>query len=121
MTSKTSKKAAHKRPAKKVSKPKVQPTHKTTATAEAVADIPPEPKVLKPQGYSILPTKPNTYRTVLCFAGDSAVKVFGLTPVERLRRQFAKEGLTEEVTIEEAVQRAGPVIIVSLGSQCARR
>jgi phosphatidylglycerophosphate synthase len=113
MTSKTSKKVAHKRPAKKVSKPKAQPTHKTTAKAEAVADIPPEPKVLKPQGYSILPTKPNTYRTVLCFAGDSADKVFGLTPVERLRRQFAKEGLTEEVTIEEAVQRAGPVIIVS--------
>jgi phosphatidylglycerophosphate synthase len=109
MTTKATQKATAKRatPKKAARKTKAPPVMAVSATPL------PEPKFIKPQGYSILPAKPQTFRTVLCFVGDSPLKVFGLTPVERLRRQFAKEGLSEVIPVEEALERAGPVIIVS--------
>ena len=48
----------------------------------------------------------------LCFIGDSDIRLWALTPVERLRRQFAREGVTSEVSIAEARQRKGPVIFI---------
>jgi phosphatidylglycerophosphate synthase len=49
---------------------------------------------------------------VLCFIGESAIRLWSLTPVERLRRQFAREGIDREIKAEEAQSHKGPVIFI---------
>ncbi|HTN97752.1 MAG TPA: CDP-alcohol phosphatidyltransferase family protein, partial [Nordella sp.] len=46
----------------------------------------------------------------LCFVGTSDIRLWSLTPVERLRRQFAREGVTREISIDAAAGHGGPVI-----------
>ena len=48
----------------------------------------------------------------LCIIGASEHKLFGLTPAERLRRQFARAGVKRIVSEAEAAQQAGPVVVV---------
>jgi phosphatidylglycerophosphate synthase len=49
---------------------------------------------------------------VLCFIGESDIRLWSLTAVERLRRQFAREIVAEEISIDEAGRRNGPVIFI---------
>jgi hypothetical protein len=49
---------------------------------------------------------------VLCFLGESALRLWSLTPVERLRRQFAREGIDREISAQEARRHKGPVIFI---------
>jgi phosphatidylglycerophosphate synthase len=51
-------------------------------------------------------------RPALCFIGQSDIRLWALTPVDRLRRQFAREAVTTEISIAEARQRKGPVIFI---------
>jgi phosphatidylglycerophosphate synthase len=60
-----------------------------------------------PETVSEWPLKP-----ALCFVGDSDIRLWALTPVERLRRQFAREGVTAEVSVADARRRNGPVIFI---------
>jgi phosphatidylglycerophosphate synthase len=48
----------------------------------------------------------------LCFVGESAHRLFGLSPADRLRRQFAREGVSKEIKPEEAASYAGPIIVI---------
>jgi phosphatidylglycerophosphate synthase len=48
----------------------------------------------------------------LCFIGGSDIRLWALTPTERLRRQFAREGVTAEIPIAEAQHRKGQVIFI---------
>jgi phosphatidylglycerophosphate synthase len=50
--------------------------------------------------------------SALCFIGDSDIRLWALTPIERLRRQFAREGVTAEISIAEASRRQGTVIFI---------
>ena len=49
---------------------------------------------------------------VLCFIGESTIRLWSLTPVERLRRQFAREGILREITVDAARSHTGPVIFI---------
>jgi phosphatidylglycerophosphate synthase len=48
----------------------------------------------------------------LCFVGQSGHKLFGLSPSERLRRQFAREGISKEIMPEDVASYAGPIIVI---------
>ncbi|HUE45619.1 MAG TPA: CDP-alcohol phosphatidyltransferase family protein [Aestuariivirgaceae bacterium] len=48
----------------------------------------------------------------LCILGHSDQTLWGRTPAERLRRQFAQAGVTRAVTRDEALKDGGPVILV---------
>lgn len=53
-----------------------------------------------------------TARPVLCFIGESDIRLWALTPVERLRRQFAREAVTQVLSLDEAGRHDGPVIFI---------
>lgn len=52
------------------------------------------------------------FAPVLCIAGSSPVRLWSHTPAERARRQFAREGVTRVVSIEEARRHSVPVIVM---------
>jgi phosphatidylglycerophosphate synthase len=52
------------------------------------------------------------FKPALCFIGASEIPLWSLTPVERLRRQFAREGIVQELSIKEARRHNGPVIFI---------
>lgn len=58
------------------------------------------------------PAKLADFKPVLCLHGDDTFKCFGLTGKERLRRQFARAGLHDEVNTERASSHKGPVVLV---------
>jgi len=58
------------------------------------------------------PMPDRIFEPVLCFIGTSEMRLWSLTPVERLRRQFAREAITQELSIDEAKRHNGPVIFV---------
>lgn len=51
-------------------------------------------------------------KPALCFIGTSDIRLWSLTPAERLRRQFAREGVTDEISFDKAAQHNGPVIFL---------
>ena len=51
-------------------------------------------------------------RPALCFVGESTQRLWGLTPAERLRRQFDRAGIERTIPIEEAGSHPGPVILL---------
>lgn len=64
---------------------------------EAAADKPASDRLSKP---------------ALCFVGESDIRLWSLTALERLKRQFAREGLTEEISLADARRHDGPVIFL---------
>jgi len=50
--------------------------------------------------------------SVLCIIGDSPVKMWGMSPSERLQKQFSAQKISKTVSIEEAANQSGPVIFV---------
>jgi phosphatidylglycerophosphate synthase len=90
MTKKTKTKPASKLPAKKPSKkPAAAPTQKLAE---------PGPEI--------------HFTPVLCIVSAPEQKLWSLTLVERLIRQFAKAGLNQTVSEEVAARQNGPVILV---------
>lgn len=51
-------------------------------------------------------------KPVLCFVGKSDIRLWSLTAVERLKRQFARAGLGEEIPLADAGRHNGPVIFM---------
>lgn len=49
---------------------------------------------------------------VICLLGDTGPELFGLGTAERLSRQFACEGVTSCLTIEEAAKHDGSVVML---------
>jgi phosphatidylglycerophosphate synthase len=58
------------------------------------------------------PMPDRIFKPALCFIGASEIALWSLTPVERLRRQFAREAIVQELSIEEARRHNGPVIFI---------
>ena len=55
---------------------------------------------------------PDRAAPVLCFVGDSAIRLWGLTPAERLKRAFARHGITTVVDPMALADAIGPVILL---------
>ena len=58
------------------------------------------------------PVPERAQKPVLCFIGESDIRLWALTPVERLRRQFAREKVTDEISLDAARRHDGPVIFI---------
>jgi phosphatidylglycerophosphate synthase len=58
------------------------------------------------------PMPDRIFKPAVCFIGTSGIRLWSLTPVERLRRQFAREAITQELSIDEAGRHNGPVIFI---------
>jgi phosphatidylglycerophosphate synthase len=58
------------------------------------------------------PLSDRLFEPALCFVGESAIRLWSLTAVERLRRQFAREGLAQEISLTDAKRHSGPVIFM---------
>ncbi len=58
------------------------------------------------------PLPDRVFKPALCFIGASEIRLWSLTPIERLRRQFAREAITQELSIGEAKRYNGPVIFI---------
>ncbi|MGE0237807.1 MAG: CDP-alcohol phosphatidyltransferase family protein [Parvibaculaceae bacterium] len=71
-----------------------------------------ETKESAPQDAASDAASVRTLKPALCFIGESDIRLWALTPVERLRRQFAREMAVEEIALAEAGRRAGPVIFI---------
>jgi phosphatidylglycerophosphate synthase len=52
------------------------------------------------------------FAPVLCLVGASSLRLWSLTPAERLIRQFAREGVTTIVSPANAPDHKGPVVFV---------
>jgi phosphatidylglycerophosphate synthase len=52
------------------------------------------------------------FEPALCLVGEGIDDVWGMPTAERLKRQFARNGVSEVLSLEEAVRRNGPVILV---------
>ena len=53
-----------------------------------------------------------TDKPALCIIGDCAVQLWGMTPAERLKKQFARAGVHEVLSFEQAGGRSGVVVFV---------
>lgn len=73
------------------------------ATAEIPLAAPPPPPA-------------RDYRTAFCIAGSPGPSAFGLTGQERLRRQFARAGIKDEIAENAIAGHRGPLLIVRAGA-----
>jgi phosphatidylglycerophosphate synthase len=91
----------------------VKPNQKKPAAraAKSVSEEPPVRNDETPR--TDAPRPPLTgFSPVLCLLGESAVRLFGRSLPERLKLQFAREGITEVKTLAEAREHNGPIIVV---------
>ena len=51
-------------------------------------------------------------KPVLCFIGENDIRLWSLTSVERLRRQFAREAVVKEIAVADAEHLTSPVIFI---------
>ncbi len=88
----------------------VQETVEIAASPDPVAKAAPKLKSLAAE--LAVPRDIKAYQLALCFVGSSDHRLFGLSCQDRLRRQFAKGGLTEEISQEALAGHRGPVLLV---------
>lgn len=99
------------KPRKPARKSKAANAVEAAAPKHVVAVLPPAAPT--PQKFSeSSPAKLSDFKPVVCFHGIDAPITFGLSGSERLRRQFARAGLHDEITIDQAAAHKGPVILV---------
>ena len=53
------------------------------------------------------------FTPALCIVGETEYSVWGMTTRQRLVKQFAREGVVENVSLKEACDRDGPVVFVA--------
>ncbi len=58
------------------------------------------------------PLPDRVFKPALCFIGTSDIQLWSLTPAERLRRQFAREAIVDELSVAEAKRYNGPIIFI---------
>jgi phosphatidylglycerophosphate synthase len=63
-----------------------------------------------------LPPPPQNFTQAFCIVGNNATRLFGLTPHARIREQFRRAGLTNEVSFESRASHNGPLILVNAAS-----
>jgi hypothetical protein len=86
---------------KKTRKPRV--AAEKPKPESSVAAAPPKPLKLS----DTEPAKLTDFKPMLCFYGEDKFATFGLTGKERLRRQFARAGISDEISIEHAISHKG--------------
>lgn len=62
---------------------------------------------------AIAPPPPQDFTQAFCIVGDNSTQLFGLTPHARIREQFRRAGLTNEVSVESRAGHQGPLILVN--------
>ena len=104
----TARKAAAKPAAKKAS------TKKAAVKSSANGKAAPQPQLTEaaPAKTTTEPKADRTFAPALCFVGASDLRLWSLTPVERLRRQFARESIARELSLAEAKAYNGPVVFL---------
>jgi phosphatidylglycerophosphate synthase len=60
-----------------------------------------------------LPPPPKDFTQAFCIVGENPSQLFGLKMHARIREQFRRAGLTNEVTIESRSQHHGPIILAN--------
>lgn len=96
-----------KKPAKKK-----KPAAPRKAAAPAITPTPETPVAARPPVTELEIAPPQNYQAAFCIVGSDGPPMFGLSARERLRRQFARAGITSEIAIEAAEKHRGPLIIV---------
>jgi phosphatidylglycerophosphate synthase len=99
----TKKPAKKKKPAARTATVPAKPSPSVATAA------PPAPRT--PVAEREIAPAPN-YQAAFCITGKDGPPMFGLSARERLRRQFARAGLTSEINAEAAEKHRGPLIIV---------
>jgi phosphatidylglycerophosphate synthase len=89
-----------------------KPAAKAVAAKKAKAVAKPVVEEVVAEKLIATPAADRTFTPVLCFIGTADIRLWSLTPVERLRRQFAREGITREFSLAEAETYNGPVIFI---------
>lgn len=88
------------------------PTKKKKAAARqspaAEAPGPAPPETAAPPA----PAPAQNYQTAFCIVAAPGPDAFGLTGAERLRRQFARAGIGNEIAVDGLAGHRGPLIIV---------
>lgn len=99
--------------AKTVKKKPAAAAAKTTSPLPVEAPAPAELAVAAPSApvESVTKQTLHQFNPVLCIVGQSSARLFGLAGDERLRRQFSRAGLVEEITPDAIAAHRGPVII----------
>ena len=93
--------------------PVFEPVLETVEIApEPKPEVKAAPKLKSLAAELAVPRDIKAYQLALCFVGTSNVHLFGLSCQNRLRRQFAKGGLTEEISQETLAGHRGPVLLV---------
>ena len=59
------------------------------------------------------PPPPQDFTQAFCIVGNNTTKLFGLTPHARIREQFRRAGLTNEIGFESRGSHHGPLILVN--------
>lgn len=59
------------------------------------------------------PPPPKDFTPAFCIVGDNTTQLFGLTPHARIREQFRRAGLTNEINFESRGSHHGPLILVN--------
>jgi phosphatidylglycerophosphate synthase len=92
---------------------KKKTTRKRKSVAAPEAQMAKEAVVAKPLKISdATPAKLADFKPVICIWGEDNFKTFGLSGKQRLRRQFARAGISEELSIETCAAHKGPIILV---------
>jgi phosphatidylglycerophosphate synthase len=50
--------------------------------------------------------------TAFCIIGDSDTRLWGMTAAERASKLLAREGVTQQLTLEEAKNYLGPIVVI---------
>lgn len=72
----------------------------------------PDTPIAAPRDATVEPVAGRAALPVLCFIGENPLRLWALTPVERLRRQFAREKIDREISVADAARHMGPVIFI---------
>ena len=85
-----------------------------SVAAVGVAEIAPEKPAAKlpPPPAPAVASDLKNFKSVLCIVGQSSAALFGLSGADRLRRQFSRAGLKDEISPDAIAGHRGPIILV---------
>ena len=100
--------AAKAAPKKTTARPRAPDVPEMAAKPVSPPPAPPSPAPVAPA----VRTPLAGFAPVLCLVGESNLRLFGRSLPDRLRLQFAREGITAVKTLDEVRDHRGPIILV---------
>ncbi len=74
----------------------------------SVDAVKPVAKIATPE----LVVEAKSYSAAFCFVGNDSTRLWGMTAAERARKLLAREGVTQELSLEQASTYPGPLVIM---------